>query len=423
MTNDNSDNEYTDRDGKTLVWITIALVIYSLALQVLAGIYELNDLTVDIGDLPYRRYFDPANINWLGYPIFYLLVAMLVHLSWAPFKRAWVELVNEGVIKQKDDRAPVLEKKDMSKIVESGVARVRRSCIAVAIIFAGVLLILEQRTSTSSVWAKDISGLEQLERACKNPDYWDKEFFELYPQLQFGDNSEPAECPVAYGDMSYTASDLCICDIARSSSCVANDQIHCDVTVERPAYTWLLLALGAQMLFIGALGMLVLAQLAAHIWLFARFEKMKFAHDSGLKIDLDWDSPLAEFGLHKWNQALNNVYWGFSLGLLVPIASRFSQRGDTLDSGQVILSFAVSLVVLGPIAATIIVRQIRLPGTWISITDQLSDSSPDEKEAALKSYHGQRLWPFDKNIASKLGIVVALTLLSYIALVNLATLT
>ena len=65
---------------------------------------------------------------------------------------------------------------------------------------------------------------------------------------------------------------------------------------------------------------------------------------------------------------------------------------------------------------------MRLPNTWIELSKELELYEGEEKQALLRTYHSQRLWPFDKNVASKLGIVVAFVMLSYIAVFNIAML-
>jgi hypothetical protein len=57
--------------------------------------------------------------------------------------------------------------------------------------------------------------------------------------------------------------------------------------------------------------------------------------------------------------------------------------------------------------ATIIGRQQRLPDIWQRVREE---KDPD----LVALFHKQLLWPFDRNWASKLGIVVSFLLLSYL---------
>lgn len=378
-----------------LVVTTGTLVAYSLLIQYLAINAGLGDIPKGIGNLPYKGYSDFGNINWRGYPIFFPAVAALVYLSFVPFLRAWRDMVDEGVIV---DETKTLSAKEIKQRVTESLGRMAWICILAAVVAAGALLFVERANDKKSVWAKDLPVREQVERACADPDYWEKSLFDQSPGL----------C-------------LCIAqDTGTGVTCYANLSKVPSTRFDLTKNTCLYFVVQSQMLFIGILGMLVLLQIAAHILLFAFFDRLGARKHNPLVIRLNWQSPLAEFGMHYWNHALNNVYWGFSIALFVPIASRFSQRGTELDSGQIILSLAVTLLVVGPIAATIIVRQMRLPAVWQSLQAEMAGRSEKEKQALMKSYHAQRLWPFDKNVSTKMGIIVALALLGYIALFNLA---
>jgi hypothetical protein len=73
---------------------------------------------------------------------------------------------------------------------------------------------------------------------------------------------------------------------------------------------------------------------------------------------------LVIFGLESWNQAWNNVYWVFSLVLLVPIASKRAQTVETPDLAQIVLQYDGPALIAAPMVATIIARQQRLPDLW-----------------------------------------------------------
>ena len=123
-------------------------------------------------------------------------------------------------------------------------------------------------------------------------------------------------------------------------------------------------------------------------------------------------SELHEFGLEHWNHALNNLYWYFSVALIIPFLSRMSQPNlADLDTSQQILEYAIPALVATPMIATILARQSRLPGCF--------QKRPDEE---MKVYMLQRLWPLDKNWSSKLGIVLVFILLSISFGVNMTKL-
>jgi hypothetical protein len=163
------------------------------------------------------------------------------------------------------------------------------------------------------------------------------------------------------------------------------------------------------------MAILALLQLALICNLFWRLERAAWLNKEGLQMSLDPFSKLHEYGLERWNHAWNNVYWVFTLVLLVPIASKQAQTVETPDLTQIVLQYGVPVLVAAPMVATIIARQQRLPDLWPRIREE---KNPD----LVALYHKQLLWPFDHNWASKLGIVVSFLLLSYLLGSNLGQL-
>lgn len=117
------------------------------------------------------------------------------------------------------------------------------------------------------------------------------------------------------------------------------------------------------------------------------------------RVSLKLNARDGEFGLHSWNNHLNNIYWCYALVLLIPIISLQSQEGGKIDFGQKLLQLAVITFVASPMAMTILARSNILQRQL----DDLEKSGPDETS---EIYRKQLLWPLDKNWASKLGIVL-----------------
>lgn len=155
------------------------------------------------------------------------------------------------------------------------------------------------------------------------------------------------------------------------------------------------------------LGFLSLYQITFHLFIFSMFERFKFFSRNQLSITLNWESPLGEFGLEGWNNTLNNIYWLLSAVLVVPLISRFSQPPGEMSNGQIMIQIFVPILFAIPIVFTIIQRQVRLPEVWHLVRDS--------KDISIsKKYHDQKIWPLDKNWSSKLGILIATTLLMYL---------
>ena len=163
------------------------------------------------------------------------------------------------------------------------------------------------------------------------------------------------------------------------------------------------------------LALLSLFQVCLQTYFFARFESLEGARSLGLKLRLDPQSNLHEFGLESWNWALNNFYWILSVALVIPLLSRASQSPGFRDPGQQILQIAVPILVLLPMIATIVSRQWRMRDLWEEVQGFVNKDQID-------LYHSQRVWPLDRNWASKLGILIAFAMLSLLIGVGLSKL-
>jgi hypothetical protein len=162
-----------------------------------------------------------------------------------------------------------------------------------------------------------------------------------------------------------------------------------------------------QQVVIGVLVLATIFQVIYHLWAFSFFEKLGEGKSSRLEIKLDHKSGLHEFGLETWNNVLNNLYWLFSIAFIIPLISRYSQPDPSeLNNGQLIFQHLLPIAFLIPMIVTIIQRQARLPSVWVS----LKGASKEDYE----SYHNQRIWPLDKNWASKLGLLLSMIMLSYL---------
>lgn len=155
------------------------------------------------------------------------------------------------------------------------------------------------------------------------------------------------------------------------------------------------------------LGFCSLLQIWFHLYYFARFNNLPISKQLDMKLELDYKSNLHEFGLERWNHALNTIYWVIALSLIVPIISKNSQTKNNVDDiGQMLIRWIVPLLFLSPMIFTIIARQKKVVDIWEKLRS--------ETEENVDKFHKQILWPLDKNWASKLGIVASFVLLSYL---------
>jgi len=156
------------------------------------------------------------------------------------------------------------------------------------------------------------------------------------------------------------------------------------------------------LVFVIGVGM---AQILLHALLFSGFERLvPAARTHGLRLRLNAASPLNEFGLERWNYALNNFYWFSCIALVSVFLSRIAIPAENYQPGQQMLGWIVPTLLLAPMVVTILTRQARLPEVWAAV-DSEGDGAPTRE-----SYARQQLWPLDRNWSSKLGIILAFLL-------------
>jgi len=241
------------------------------------------------------------------------------------------------------------------------------------------------------VYYSPSSYQQQMQYACKEPDFFSKWLFDEWEKRHY---SEPPACI-----KKNTENVLKVWNVGP----VIDKQGA--VVLPPSDQQSLFWGLYFQQFAIITLAFFVLTQVLMYAILFGRFNSWGYAKSQGFKVELNYRSPMNEFGLEHWNQALNNMYWALSLGLIIPILSRQSQPNpNSLDDGQQILRVGISMLLLLPMITNIISRQVHLPRVW----EKLKKDGNDDAE----QYHHQRLWPLDRNWSSKLGIIVAFVLAS-----------
>lgn len=375
---------------------TIALVIYSGLIHgwaAYAGVYfdvNLESGTILAGYL--------GKINWSLFPLWWLFLATLVYLSWTPFIAAWRDLQAKGMLR---NRAGNTAGADDVSVLCARLGRYRAGLLVVALV------------ASAAITSIDTADLRDLFRSCDANTIG----FDVAAPSEPG-GEETIEYKAVFksdGDSFSDCTDLVEklngnleIDFNLASLLHAPELKGRRIAEFTPEHNrWFNAATYFQQFAAGALAILAVLQLGLLCNLFWRLEHASWLNREGLELELDPYSKLHEFGLESWNHALNNVYWVFSLVLLVPLASRYTQSGEGLDFGQLVLQFVVPGVIAMPMLATIIARQQRQRDLWPQI---LAEEDTDKVEL----YHRQRLWPLDRNWASKLGIVISFILLSYL---------
>jgi len=353
----------------TAVVLSLLLAGFSVAGCMLAWLLGFND-PPGVEVTGYKTYFQKP--NWYGYPVFFVLLALPLWLSWTPFIDAWRRLGHTGVLRSRGANADDQALLSLVSFLQS--QRLRALYLALAVSTA---------INVIDVWpvyraySADTYG-QQLEYACRNVSFFSKWLFEAWPPESIPSNpceevSQDAAPPQSLGErLAPPAAQLAVVFVSY-----------------------------LQQFVLVTLAALVICQVLLHAWWFARLEGSTLAQHLSLTIELDPASPMHEFGLEHWNHALNNLYWAISPALIAPFISR-AQVVDLahMNPGQKMFNIFIPLAVLAPMVATIITRQVRLPAVWETLQPH------GACDPAL--YLEQRLWPLDRNWSSKLGIIIAL---------------
>ncbi len=316
----------------------------------------------------YETYFQQG--NWWPFPVFFLAVAPGLWFTWVPLLRAWLELKDTGVLRAKNG-SPC--QASLDRLRES-LSRHRRIAVFAALVVAAFVNGADWQPNFG-VFFGDSPRHAQLRIAC---DYQS-------PSVKWLLEAEEESAI------------LCLNRRAAAGGSQATEHIP-----QPLPQLFLNLFLMAQQFLLVFLAALAVMQLLLHTWLFTRFERLQVAKDEGLSLRLNARSPLNEFGLEHWNFALNNFYWSASPAMLAVFLSRAATNPEDYLPGQALLAFAVPACLIGPMVATILARQARLPDCW----RELASEGPE----AAEDYRRQQLWPLDRNWSSKLGIVLAFAL-------------
>lgn len=372
-----------------VVWFLLGLVIYSVVVYVLAVLLGFHEVPIE--GIGYETYFDKP--NWWGYPFFFVFVAPALWLSWTPFLTVWGKLADTGVLTAQGAEIDA----DTLSELRVTVASKRWIAVAVAIVGAIISHIADLDRFIAIYEAERYVDQLELAQACRQPDFAVKWLLEVPGEMG---KAQPAE----------EFKKLCRSLVPAEGDVVVPSAPAEDLRELRrqplpAAQIVFVVALLVQQFAIVLLGFLAFGQLILHAVLFALFDRLAFVRRRGLRLALNPESPLREFGLEHWNHALNNVYWALTPALAVPVVSRLAHPDPELYlPTQHLMTVLIPLAVLGPIMATIISRQVKLPEVW----ERVQPRGPVDPEA----YLDQRLWPLDKNWSSKLGILLAAFLAS-----------
>lgn len=345
-------------DYKSLYLFTAAMVIFSL---VVYGIVVFFGYHIPKGPayLPSGAVYDGYlnKPNWYLDPIWFLILALVVYKSWAPFVVAWTTtLENPPVVTTSSGDSPT--ERSLFEL-NSDLGRYR-NYIYISAILCSLIFNAADIYPMASVYLTS-NATEQIQyiKANMHPDFFDKWLYEK---------------PITTEALS------------------------------PPLSQWLVFGFCyLQQIALVFMGFVVLLQTLFHVFLFWSFPKpLTSAINNKLTINLNCSSIRKDYGLTLWNRALDRLYLFMSLGLLVPITSRLLHGGPP-NPGHVIGFTLLFILIIAPGVFSIAARQ-----RW---TQKAEDTLKDQPDAILRC-QDNAIWPIDKNILSKIWIVVSLSLYS-----------
>lgn len=312
----------------------------------------------------YRSYYEKP--NWLWFPVFFLIIGVVVKFTWNPFQEAWRRAANnaKSIVKSSDGNA--INQENAGKLT-SKLEKFRNGCLLIiAGLFASLFFYFDSAETREIYFAASNYG-RQMEVALKDPDFTVKWLFEEAPQSA---NAAPITPPL-----------------------------------KQVIFTFML---ELEQVFLIGLGFLVLFQIFLQALCFAVLDRFS-VNGVAYSIHLDPERPSNDFGLGDWNKALDISSWALAPGLCIAVVSMLSQPGDTKDIGQV-----MGLWALGLLFAALLLPTIGGRCRWMNECRRRLEEG-DNNEQAWKRFHQQNPWPMDPRRMQNLGFPVSISLFAIFA--------
>jgi len=371
--------------------LTFALMGYSSAILLLAVLLGLAT-----GDV-YKGYLEKP--NWFLFPLFWIPAVYLYGTTWSQFIASWKDLFGNGCIVNRDNGGvPTCWDAFVNQL-----NRYRRHILILSSVLAVVIMVLD----TAELMTLYVDPPEHVYRlrVSTGDAETSTSWFLTKPEAGRGRQVKP----IPLNELgTETGGEGKIDDASWTEAWLFKGGEEKGIGRSKGAnLMFVCLAYGQQYIII-VMALASLLHIWAHLAFFIGFDNMAFARRHRVLLKLDPYSSIREFGLERWNQALNMIYWALSPALVIPIVSKASQSETGAgDTGQKMIQWLVPLLFLSPMLFTIIARQKKVMKLWAIIRQE-------EDRDKVEAYHKQLLWPLDKNWASKLGIIIAFSLLIFL---------
>ncbi len=352
-----------ERSVSILVIVGLVLYVLSVTFSYIAGSWKISSTT---GFEDWKGFFEKP--NWYLFPFFLAALGLATNRNLRSLQRAWIGLArNATVFIKKNSNSRPCSVDEMENLFEYKREAYGSWVLGIAI-FLGLLLSLIEATSTFLYFFPGLcastfpfESIADCVRCLEDAENW-----KIFP------------CGEAQ------------CFVEKDFSIFGSGWPTFGVFLTTQTMQGALISIAFMLLF----------QIAISIFEFGKISLLPFVNSEGVGIMLNNQDRMGEFGLSSWNKSLNFTFLIIAIAMLIPIVSFSSQPIGSRDAGQNLISIFVPLIFLVPICSSLVIRATifnRLKGEFHSL-------SKDDQVGFLH----QEIWPFNKDVVSKLLIFIIL---------------
>lgn len=342
--------------------------------------------------------------NWFWFFLFFPLLGLLTVSNWKVFENAWRSLLEKGVLQEMTYSAQPkqpLSPNGIQAIIDR-FYRLRRWWVWVALVFGLVLTMVDSTCTVTFHYPSLYDSLpthfkKECAREINEQENKSKFFFKEFKSPDDTGNSREVNL-VAEKDFMILHLDF--------QDKEKNDKLSGLPGAKTAGYMLVIVAYLMQGVLI-SMGFMLLFQIFVHLYWFSFLALFPFRHADARGIQLNFRDEMGEFGLADWNNAMNYTNVIIAIGMLIPFISAMSQPETRDDTGQILFIWLLPLLLIVPILWSFITRVV----LQLRFKRNFQRLSANEKD----SYKAQVLWPFDRDMISKVAIVVIVTEYFYVA--------
>ena len=341
--------------------------------------------------------------NWAGFILFFPLLGLLTVSNWKSLENAWRRLPEKGVLQEMTfSGTQPLSSNGIQAIIDH-LYGLRSRWVWVALVIGLVLTMVD---STCIMTFHCPSLYNRL------PTYFKSE---CARKIKYKDRPKFGFKPYSYKPHDDSGHVRTIKLVAEKNFMIfhlefegkeKNVKPGCCPGAEVAGYMLVIVAYLMQGLLI-AMGFMLLFQILVHLYVFSFLALFPFRHVDAHGIRLNFRDEMGEFGLADWNNAMNYTNLIIAIGMLIPVISAMNQPEARDDVGQILFMLFLPILLFVPILWSFITRavlQLRFKRNFQRLSVSEKDSSKE-----------QVLWPFDRDMISKVAIGILIIEYLYVA--------